>query len=153
MRARTCPLSPVLREEGRVRGRAEAAFVRAIVVDLQLTCAWKLLPLNPLPRPLSAEYVVGGGMPKPDVPFRSQRGSTMADTHPTDHAPASPRTTPWPVIAAAWVVVGVPAVWGVSQTVRTATALFRPPQATAVPAAAGPASTAPSAATKPATPK
>lgn len=48
----------------------------------------------------------------------------MADfaAQPTD--PNRPATTPWPVIAVAWIVVGVPLAWGVSQTARQASALF-----------------------------
>jgi hypothetical protein len=46
----------------------------------------------------------------------------------------SPSTTSPAVIAVAWLVVGVPAAWGVFQTGKQATALFQPAAPTTVPA-------------------
>ena len=40
------------------------------------------------------------------------------------------RTSPL-LIAVAWAVVGIPALWGVAQTVRTSAKLFQPASATA----------------------
>ncbi|HEX8911595.1 MAG TPA: hypothetical protein VF796_04490 [Humisphaera sp.] len=50
------------------------------------------------------------------------------------HPPAA-RTTSRATVALAWLVVLVPAGWGVSQTVLQATALFRAPPPTDAPAA------------------
>ena len=44
-------------------------------------------------------------------------------------ADPQPVTTPMPLILAAWLVVGVPAAWGVAQTVQKAAALFQPTNA------------------------
>jgi len=44
----------------------------------------------------------------------------------TDQAPAV-RKTPVAIVIIAWLVVGVPAAWGISQTVIQSTALFRAP--------------------------
>jgi hypothetical protein len=49
--------------------------------------------------------------------------------------PPHPRTSPLLLIVA-WLVVGIPAAWGVSQTVMRSLDLFKspPPPATAAPA-------------------
>ena len=64
----------------------------------------------------------------------------MAD-HNNNPAPASdsssgsPRSTSSPLlIAAAWLLVGIPAAWGVAQTFKTSLKLFQsPPPATTAP--------------------
>jgi hypothetical protein len=55
---------------------------------------------------------------------------------PSDSAAGSPRSTSSPVlIAAAWLLVGIPAAWGVAQTFKTSLKLFQaPPPAPTAPA-------------------
>lgn len=45
-------------------------------------------------------------------------------------SPGEPRTSP-ALVAAAWLVVCVPAAWGVYQTTKKSIPLFHPPGATA----------------------
>jgi peptidoglycan/LPS O-acetylase OafA/YrhL len=56
--------------------------------------------------------------------------------------PPERRTSP-ALVAAAWLVVCVPAAWGVYQTIKKSIPLFRPPAAHATAAPAAPATTAP----------
>ena len=45
----------------------------------------------------------------------------------------APRRTPLPLLVFAWLVVGIPAGWGVYQTVLKSMALFAPPAAATQP--------------------
>jgi hypothetical protein len=55
-----------------------------------------------------------------------------SNVSPGDHAAAAParRGTPTAAVVIAWLVVGVPLLWGVSRTVANSMALFRAPAAT-----------------------
>jgi hypothetical protein len=44
---------------------------------------------------------------------------------PADHTGTSPGTRGWGLVIAAWILVSVPLIWGVWQTVKKASALFR----------------------------
>jgi hypothetical protein len=49
------------------------------------------------------------------------------------HDPSRTSTTPTFLIALAWLFVGIPGVWGVSQTVSKSMALFNAPPPAAAP--------------------
>jgi hypothetical protein len=51
-------------------------------------------------------------------------------TAPDPTTPATVHRTSPALIAVAWLVVALPAAWGVYQTARKAAALFTPPRAT-----------------------
>jgi hypothetical protein len=58
--------------------------------------------------------------------------------HPSEppdspHDPSRTSTTPALLIAVAWLFVGIPGVWGVSQTVSKSMALFNAPPPAAAP--------------------
>jgi hypothetical protein len=52
-------------------------------------------------------------------------------TYPDPTTPSTVHRTSPALIALAWLVVSLPAAWGVYQTARKAAALFTPPHATA----------------------
>ncbi len=58
--------------------------------------------------------------------------SHPVETHDSPQDPSGTPTTPGFLIALAWLFVGIPGAWGVSQTVSKSMALFNaPPPATA----------------------
>ena len=60
-----------------------------------------------------------------------------ADSAPAEYAATSPHRTSRALLIVAWLVVGIPAAWGVSQTVMRSMDLFTsPPPAPPAPAAA-----------------
>jgi hypothetical protein len=66
--------------------------------------------------------------------------SPTVETHDSPHDPSGTRTTPGFLIALAWLFVGIPGAWGVSQTVSKSMVLFNaPPPAPATAPAVAPA--------------
>jgi hypothetical protein len=56
----------------------------------------------------------------------------QVDSGPVEYATPAPRRTSPLLLIVAWLVVGIPAAWGVSQTVMRSMDLFKsPPPATA----------------------
>jgi hypothetical protein len=57
----------------------------------------------------------------------------------------SAKKTPAGLVLLAWLFVGIPLIWGVSQTFHNAMALFKasPPPGNAVPLVSGPSTTQP----------
>ena len=48
----------------------------------------------------------------------------MSSAHTTQHSAQQTSTTPVGLIAVAWTLVGVPLVYGLYQTIKTASSLF-----------------------------
>ncbi len=48
----------------------------------------------------------------------------MADIYENKPAPAAPTSSALPLLIAYWLLVGVPLVWGVLQTLKKSLALF-----------------------------
>ena len=53
--------------------------------------------------------------------------SHLAEAPDSPHDPSRTSTTPRILIALAWLFVGIPGAWGVSQTVSKSMALFNAP--------------------------